>query len=369
MGHVKIPYYAVKNGRGFWQPTVSMREGGFEPVACGPDGPDAWRIAAQCNVAWKEYRAAASSRPIIPLLLVGSIAEAFQRYRGTPEWPAKAPRTREEWFRAWAHIEPIFGDTRPRTVALEHISAFREKIEREVSRREAHRTIKIWRALWRVTAAMGYCERDADPSLGIRNKEPERRQALWRAPEAARLAKAAWRAGYRGLAAIIATAWDSSLSPVDVRSLTPAQRKQDEQGTVFMIARAKTGRAAAATISRAASRVLDAYLAGLGAEIAPDAPLFRNRSGRAYTKDTLGDDFRDVRALVFGPGETRTLADFRRSGAVEALRGGASAELIGTKLANDFASSASLQKTYAPVDLATVRLADAARRKARNKDR
>jgi hypothetical protein len=71
--------------------------------------------------------------------------------------------------------------------------------------------------------------------------------------------------------------------------------------------------------------------------------------------------------MVFGPDEKRTLADFRRSGAVEALRGGASAELIGSKLANDFASSANLQKTYAPVDLATVRQADAARHKGRNK--
>jgi hypothetical protein len=106
----------------------------------------------------------------------------------------------------------------------------------------------------------------------------------------------------------------------------------------------------------------------LGVEIAPTAPIFRNRSGTPYSKDTLGDDFRDVRAMIFGYGETRTLADFRRSGAVEALRGGASAELIGTKLANDFASSSALQKTYAPVDLAAVRKADAARRKARNEN-
>jgi hypothetical protein len=82
----------------------------------------------------------------------------------------------------------------------------------------------------------------------------------------------------------------------------------------------------------------------------------------------LGDDFRDVRVLVFGPEETRTLADFRRSGAIEAMRGGASVEVIGNKLANDFATSANLQKTYAPVDLATVRQADAARRKARNEN-
>jgi hypothetical protein len=248
---------------------------------------------------------------------------------------------------------------------LQHISGFRGKVEREVSRREAHRVIKIWRALWRVAAAMGYCKRDADPSLGVRNKEPERRQALWSYLEAIKLAKGAWRAGYRGLAAIIAVAWDSSLSPVDVRSLTPAQRSADGQGDVFLVARAKTGRAAAATVTRRASRVLNAYLAELGAAPAPNAPIFRNRSGRAYSKDTLGDDFRDVRALVFGPDERRTLADFRRSGAVEALRGGASAELIGNKLANDFASSANLQKTYAPVDLAAVREADRARRKGR----
>jgi hypothetical protein len=80
----------------------------------------------------------------------GSLAEAFQRYRGTPEWTAKAPPTREEWLRAWAHIEPVFGDVRPATVMLEHVSQFRAMVERKVSRREAHRVIKIWRALWRV---------------------------------------------------------------------------------------------------------------------------------------------------------------------------------------------------------------------------
>jgi hypothetical protein len=367
MGQVKIRYYTVKRGRGFWQPTADMRAAGFKPVACGPDGPDAWREAEECNARWRAHLTTAKAKPIFPALPVGSLAEAFQRYRGTSEWSTKAPRTREEWNRAWVHIGRIFGDVRPRTVMLEHISKFRDKIERDVSRREAHRVIKIWRALWRVAAAMGYCQRDADPSLGVRNKEPERRQALWTALEATKLAKGAWRAGYYGLAALISVAWDSSLSPVDVRTLTPSQRHRDGQGELFTVARAKTGRRAVATITRRASRVLDAYLVKHGFEIAPDAPIFRNRSGRPYSKGILGYDFRAVRTIVFGPEEKRTLADFRRSGAVEALRGGASAELIGSKLANDFASSTSLQKTYAPVDVATVRQADAARRQGRNK--
>ena len=71
----------------------------------------------------------------------------------------------------------------------------------------------------------------------------------------------------------------------------------------------------------------------------------------AYSKDTLGDDFRDVRALVFGLEERRTLADFRRSGTVEAIRGGAEGGQIAAKMANQFDKSAFLRRTYAPVDL------------------
>lgn len=365
---VKIPYYTVKHGRGFWQPTATMRESGFEPVACGPDGPDAWRLANECNARWKDCQATAKGKPITPLIPIGSLAEAFQRYRGTLEWSSKAPGTREEWERAWVHIGRVFGDVRPRSVTLEHISAFREKVERDVSRREAHRVIKIWRALWRVSAALGYCGKDEDPSQGVRNLQPKPRQALSNYSEAVRLVKAAWRAGYCGLAAAIAVAWDTSLSPVDVRQLTPAQRVKDAQGAVFMVTRAKTGRAAAGTLSRRAEAVLDAYLTSLGVEIAPAAPIFRNRSGKPYSKNALGDDFKTVREMVFGSEETRQLADFRRSGTVEARRGGASNETIGDKLANDFASSANLRKTYAPVDLATVRQVDAARRKGRNKN-
>jgi hypothetical protein len=38
------------------------------------------------------------------------------------------------------------------------------------------------------------------------------------------LVKAAWRRGYRGLACIIATAWDTQFSPVDVRTLQERHR-------------------------------------------------------------------------------------------------------------------------------------------------
>lgn len=363
MATVRIPYYVVRNGRGYWQPKANMRALGFECTACGNDGAEARQKAMALNAKWKEFSRRDDPAPVAQKR--GSLGEAFARYRATPEWGKKAARTREEWERAWRRIEPIFGDISPATVELCDISQFREDTAHAVSQREAHRVIKIWRALWKVAAALGYCAAGADPSLGVRNTEPERRQAVWTYEDARLLVRGAWAEGYHGLAAIIAVAWDSSLSPVDVRKLTLAQRAKDGRGDVFAVARAKTGRAAAATLSRAARRVLDAYLASLGAALTPDAPIFRNRSGRPYSKDTLGDDFRAVRSIVFGEGERRTLADFRRSGAVEAIRGGASLDLVGQKLANDVGSNPSLGRTYVPVDLEAVRAVDKARRKGR----
>jgi hypothetical protein len=58
-----------------------------------------------------------------------------------------------------------------------------------------------------------------------------------------------------------------------------------------VIARAKTGRHALATLSRRTAGVFFAYLDALAAKPVGLAPIFRNRSGQPYSKDTLGDDF------------------------------------------------------------------------------
>lgn len=360
----KIPYYVTRGEKGYWQPTKAMRDLGWKAVACGPDGPEAWAIARKWAELWKRSKTPPEG-DTDPAPKPGTLAEAFQRYRHTEEWnPKKSERTREEWLRAWKHLKP-FHDEKPDDVELDILSKFRAALARRISEREAHRTIKIWRALWQVAAALKYCDMDKDPSFGIRNTEPARRQAIWSDGEVARLGKRAWRMGYHGLAAAIAIAWDTSLSPVDVRKLTPEQRAKDAQGSAFLVDRSKTGRAAAGTLQSRAERVLDAYLVKLGVKIPRKAPILRNRSGRAYSKDTLGDDFRDIRLAEFGPGEKRTLADFRRSGAVEAMRGGATPEEIGNKLANDYETNTELQKTYTPVDISTVRSADAARLRGR----
>ena len=190
----KIPYNVVIKGNGYFRPKASMRALGFERVRCGKDGPAAWAIADVWARRWEQAKRGefVPQRQQIASLKAyppGSIGEAFQRFRRTAEWAKKAPRTREEWERGWAHLEPLLADIAPGTISLEDMSEVRTAIEERVSWREAHRVIKIWRALWKVAAAMGYCGRESDPSLGIRNSAPPPRQALWREGEVVRTRK------------------------------------------------------------------------------------------------------------------------------------------------------------------------------------
>ena len=155
------------------------------------------------------------------------------------------------------------------------------------------------------------------------------------------------------------------MAPVDARTLTLAMRRHDKQGAYFQTARAKTDREVIATLSTEMA-LLDRYLAGLPFTVPADQPFIRNRSGRCYSKDTLGDDFRDVRAVVF-PGDARRLMDMRRTGNVEAVVGGAEPAQLSAKLANTLSQSNQIFETYSPVQLATVREADKARAEGRRR--
>lgn len=391
MGRVRIPYYVVIKGRGYWRPTKAMRARGFRIVACGPDGPEAWRVAATWAARWQRARTGQEPDPTLERRPAtdhdavyalrswprGSLGEAFGRYRRTEEWRRKAPATRAEWDRAWSRVEPILGDVAPATVSLEDISALRLHIEQSVSLREAHRVVKVWRALWKAAAAMHYCERDADPSLGVRNSAAKGRTSTWTEGEAVRLVKVAWRTGHRGLAAALAVMWDSQLSPGDVRALTAAQVRGVLAGGLILTERAKTGRRVGSALSPRTARLLRTYVAAIGAELLDDAPVFRTKghaSGdgrpwlpRPYTKDKLGEDFREIRAAVFGPREDRQMLDFRRSGAREAIAGAAEPTHLAHAMGNTLSASNALFETYAPADVTSLQEVARARQTGRRK--
>jgi hypothetical protein len=382
MTKVKIRHYVLRRGKGFWQPTPAMKALGFHSVPCGVDGPDAWAVAERWNLRWDKTRHGQEPSPAmvaadnlsperseeLTVYPPRSLGEAFGRYRRTEEWRVKAPRTRDDWWRGWRHIKPIFGDCDPRTVTLEAMSEWRKAIEDSVSLREAHRCLKIWRALWKVSAAMHYCKRDDDPSLGVRNRAAPGRNLEWTEGEIVRVFKRAWRMGYYGLAAVIAVAWDTQLSPGDVRALRASQMARGAAGEAFFTERGKTGTPVGGVLSTRSIAALTAYLEKLGAELHGDAYIFRNRSGAPYSSDTLGDDFRDVRTAEFGGLERRTIGhDFRRTGAVEAIVGGAKSEQVAHAMGNTLSASNALFATYVPVNVATLREVMEARRAGRRK--
>jgi hypothetical protein len=75
-----------------------------------------------------------------------------------------------------------------------------------------------------------------------------------------------------------------------------------------------------------------------------------------------------VRTAEFGPLERRTIGhDFRRSGAGEAITGGARAEAVAHAMGNTLSASNALFATYVPVNVGTLRDVMAARRTGRRK--
>jgi hypothetical protein len=132
-----------------------------------------------------------------------------------------------------------------------------------------------------------------------------------------------------------------------VRTLRASQLAKDGTGAVFFTTRGKIGQPVGGALSDRALFALEAYIARLAIELRGEAFIFRNRSGAPYSKDTLGDDFRDVRRAVFGDAERRTLADFRRSSAIEAIVGGARAEELAHAMGNTLSASNALYATAA----------------------
>lgn len=410
MGDVKIRYYTTHGGDrpgsrkwGYWAPCLKRRSKisgkieptlmaqlGFRHVDCGEDGPLAWARAESWNKKWDEAYAAhrAGAAPVHPAKVKrgypsGSLGEAFAKFRTLETWAKKAPRTREGWQRGWKYIDPVFGDVDPGTIALEDLDGWYAALLQTTTVGEAYLAMKIWRALWKVAGSLKkasgerYCDSKNDPSLGIRRETPKKRSAIWVYDETRRLVKRAWRMGYKGLAAALATSWDTQFSPVDVRSVTKAKLSPAAQGSIFSLSRAKTGKSAIGTLSYKAERVLLAYMASLPFELHPDMPIFHTRGagtgahgGRPqppapYTKDTLSKDFREVRKAEF-PGDKRTIMDFRRSGAIEATAGQVDPAALAGKMANSIDTNRELQATYKPNHTAVVRLADEARARGRS---
>jgi hypothetical protein len=69
------------------------------------------------------------------LTLPARSASRSRDFAGCQNGPKKAARTREDWERAWQHLEPSLGDILPSTISLEDMSAIRADIESRIGGR------------------------------------------------------------------------------------------------------------------------------------------------------------------------------------------------------------------------------------------
>lgn len=347
----RIRYYVVKRGRAFWMGGKFAAQ--YHLPKCqplGPDGPEAKKLALEWTARLDEARAAARApakhRYTHP---PGSLGHFYEVFRTKTAWRLMEPRTREDYERAWPEIEKRFGRTLVTKITADDSERFHAEIHpahneaSPFSWNEAHRILKIWRAL--LSALASYEIRAVAPIGRVSNPSPKGRTGIWRHDDVMTLAWAAALAGHKGMAVAIRIAWDAMLAPVDVRCLTVEQWRAGASGRRVATQRAKTGKRVFHAVTADTAAIVDAYLAELP-DVLPGAPLIRRPNGKAYTgKDTFGDDFRLVRSLVF-PGDQRQFLDLRRSAATEARLGGATRDDLGKAMANRIDESEALAETY-----------------------
>lgn len=340
----RIRYYIVKNGNAFWAPGKQADAFSFprsQPL--GPDGEEAMKAAIGLNAKWDKRKDKAKRALTWP---AGSLGHFYDYFRSTTAWRMMEPRTREDYDRAWPEIESRFAKHTITRISADDSEAFHAELhpvhnsKSEMSWNEAHRTLKIWRAL--LNALVSYGFRPSAPIGRVSNPAPKGREGLWSHDEVMTLAWAAALHGHTGMATAIRLAWGGMLSPGDCWSLPREGWRPDGR---ISHQRRKTGKRILARTDADTAALVNAYIETQPAAL-PHAPLIRRPNGEGYrSKDTFGDDFRVVRAIAF-PGDDRQFLDLRRSAATEARRGGATRDDLGKTMANRVDANEALAETY-----------------------
>jgi hypothetical protein len=357
-------YYREVGGNAFWAPGKFADKYGIRrSVPLGPAGQDAKKAAIDWNAKLDRAREAARSGATsqLPMWRPGTLGSFYElHFKQTDAWALLAPRSREDYERAWPKIAERFADTLVTRISPSDSERFHVDIHpkhpnrrdpkglQKLSWNEAHRTLKVWRTL--LGALVDYRLIPAPPPVGrVSNPEPPGRKKVWLHEEVMALYWACAFAGLVGLALALRIAWDTMLSPIDVRELPMRAWKRTQDGGEVATSRAKTEASVFHAVTPETAELVEAYLVWLkrsGAVLGPDTKLIRRPDLKPYLKNHFEKHFRLARTALFGPDDKRWFLDFRRSGATEARMGDASLEDLGKGMANTLAQSPELQSTY-----------------------
>lgn len=373
---VRLRYVVERRGLLFWQPTKEVRDLGFEARPLGAKSPES---IAEAERLYQEVVKARAGRGKVTDYPPGTFGAYYDRFTGrlsrkpVPKWLKMKPRSREDYERAWTHLEPAFARKILTKITAQDFEAFIDDgkgggLALKVSPSERYRVQKVARALFDDAIARLQLHGHVNPAKIVSNPQAPGRSAIWLGSEIDLLVKGAHALGYHGMGVAIRIAWDSLFSPVDIWTLPRKAVQRDRGGWYIERPRTKTDKGAFGALSADTALALGVFIAALPFDLTPDTPIIRQRNGHAYrSKDTFGDDFRAVRLHVFGEEEKRQFMDIRRSGNVEADAAGADKATMGELLANGMATSKFLEDTYTPPTVAKARLVAVQRQEGRRR--
>ncbi len=352
-----IPYFKIRrNGRCYFELGKNRANvvGMKSSYPLGSDLIEAKKSALDLYNTWLTKSGKPAIIPQAPTYTRGTVSHLFAVFQTTETWDRKKPATMTEWHFYWPYIEKILGDVRLDKVTPTMFENFYMTIEREHGSNVRWRVVKIARALFNDAVKRQLIT--SSPCMILPNTKPKPRNQIWLSSEVLSLIRVAEDNSYEPMALALRIAWETLLSPVDIRTLPLKALRQSNDGFYIETERTKTGKQVIGALSDELGEDLTKYIERLGFELLPDEPIIRTRRDRArYTKARFGSDFAAVRRLTFGPNEKRFFMDIRRSGNVEADLGGATADDRAEILANALHKDAYLEQTYTPPTVAKAR--------------
>ena len=346
----KPPYYRVRNGRGYFELGLQRAAQAEMKTSypLGEAGPSAIAAGWFHYAKYREAMCLPTLAPPAPACKRGTLGHWFTRFKTKERFLRYRPATQREYDFYWeSYIAPEFGDLPLNKISPAQFERFHLDIEARYGVNVRWHVVKVARSIF--NSAVNYHLLDRSPCQALPNKKPPPRSAFWIAQDVRRLIQTASDHGYEAMALGIRLCWETLMSPVDVRTLSLKNLKRDGEGGYIETVRAKTSAPIYAAVSTDLYQDLIAYVDGLPVTLKPDAPILRtSRARTAYTRTRFSDEFRLVRELALGKGETRKLMDLRRSGNIEADLGGATAEERAEILANTLDKDPRLEATYTP---------------------
>lgn len=377
----ETPYLVEKKGRWFFElgKKRAIRAGWFheggpragQPISSIPLGKaetreEIARVRKAAQEHYGQYLVDSGSAPPVNSALIGgypadSLGAWFHVWRSGKfeDWNAKAPRTREDYDRAWTpHIGPSLGHRPIHKIEPNEFARVQRGWGESLSPSERFRVVKCARAIFQ--AAVRHKLITSSPATILPNSMPQGRNAFFLAAEINTLSASAFQAKKVGMSLAIRTAFETALSPVDVRTLCLALIREDGAGPYIYRERTKTEAEVFAAISAPLWADIQAYIANLADKLkinlTPNAPIFRKLHGQPYRDHKeFGLDFSRVRSLAL-PGDKRQFQDIRRSANLEMRLGEATPDERAALLANSLNDNRFLEATYTPPTVALARM-------------